>query len=352
MSDKLLVSIGSMAHRTMDFQPQSLTRRQLLRLVGFSGAAAALSTLLPRALAAERSAPSLKGSEPGYYRFNLGSIEAVAVSDGGIASPLSQMKWWADIPDAEVSATLQSAFESPNEIRLGITVLLLRIGGQLVMIDSGCGSLFGPIGGHLIPNLATIGVHPEDISTIILSHLHGDHFGGLMNSEQKPSFPNAKVFINEVEHAFWSQSSPDLSAVRMPEDGKKMALQNAKLCLAALKDRWQLIKAGDELFPGVKTVNAPGHTPGHMGVEISSGSERLLHIADAAHHHTVSFEHPEWKFVADTQPELAEKTRRELFQRAVADRLRLFGAHLPFPALGHVRKADGHYEYVIEPWVS
>jgi hypothetical protein len=89
-----------------------------------------------------------------------------------------------------------------------------------------------------------------------------------------------------------------------------------------------------------------------VAVLLGEGPDRLLHIADAAHHHTFSFEHPEWAFVADVQPEVAKATRRALLARAAQERLRLFGAHLPFPALGHVKAIDGHYEYVIEPWVT
>jgi glyoxylase-like metal-dependent hydrolase (beta-lactamase superfamily II) len=128
-------------------------------------------------------------------------------------------------------------------------------------------------------------------------------------------------------------------------------VKNAHLYLNAFKGKWNLVKAGDKPFPGVEVVDAFGHTPGHTALLIGEGENRLLHIADAAHHHTLSFEHPEWKFVADVQPDVAVETRRRLLKRAAEERLTIFGAHLPFPALGHVRESTGHFEYEIQPWV-
>lgn len=322
-----------------------MSRRELLRLLGLGGAALALSPLMARA-----AGVSLAGDEPNFYRFKIGEIEAVALFDGNIVSPLSKMAWWADVPNDKVATVLQSAFVSPDEIRLAITVLLLRLGNDLVMIDSGCGPLFGDTGGRLVESLHSIGIAPDQITGVVVSHMHGDHFGGLLDGEMKPVFPNAKIYLNEIEHAFWSEKTPDLGAVRMPEAGKAFALKNAHSYLEALKDHWTLVKSGQKLFDSLEIIAAPGHTPGHSAVLVSSGNTALLHVADAVHHHAVSFEHPDWKFVADTQPDVAVKTRQALLDRAATQRLLLYGAHLPFPAIGHVRKGEGHFEYVIEPW--
>lgn len=297
-------------------------------------------------------APSLSGAEPSFYRFHVGEIEAVALVDGALASPLSAMSWWADVPAKDVAASLQAAFDAPDVIKLAFTVLLLRTGSELVLVDSGCGPLFGPVGGHLKESLAAIGVQPEQITAVVLSHAHGDHFGGLLDAQKTPVFPNARLIINRAEYDFWTQAAPDLAAVRMDADAKKTAVTNAQNYLSVLKDRWHFTKPGDKPVPGIEIVDAPGHTPGHVAVMVSSKEEKLLHVADAMHHHAVSFEHPDWMFVADVLPGVALQTRRRLMERAASERLRLFGAHLPFPALGHVRKAAGHFEYVIEPWTA
>ncbi len=331
------------------FASDSISRRAALRALTLGGVAIALApSVISRALGA--TAPSLAGKQPTFYRFNIGDIEAVALNDGDIAGSLKEMAWWAGVPEAQLVTTLQSAFLPPNLVRLAVTVLLLRCGDELVLIDSGCGNLFGAIGGRLVQSLAGIGIRPEQINTVVVSHLHADHFGGLLDASKTPTFPNARLVLNRAEHAFWSQPNPDLSAVAMPDEAKRQALVNAQSYLSAFKDRWHLVAPGEKPVAGLEIIDAPGHTPGHVGVMISSRDDRLLHVADAVHHHAISFEHPEWHFVADVQPDIAEKTRRALLARAAAERLRIYGAHLPFPALGHVRKSDGHFEYVIEPW--
>ncbi len=327
-----------------------LSRRQALRFLGLTGAAAALAPLLRLEGRGANDPVSLAGAEPGYYRFHIGNIEAVALKDGGIFGPLSKMTWWADVSEKDMVSTLQSAFLSPNELGLAFSVLLLHVGNELVLIDSGCGPLFGPLGGQLVSSLAAVGIKPEQITAVVLSHAHGDHFGGLLDAQKSPTFKNAQLFIHETEYDFWTQAQPDMSAVRMPDEAKKEAAHNAQTYLETLKDRWQKVRGGQKLFGALEIVDAPGHTPGHSAVLISSEGESLLHVADAIHHHAVSFEHPDWKFIADVQPGVALQTRRRLLERAVTERLRLFGAHLPFPALGHVKKSDGHFEYVIEPW--
>jgi glyoxylase-like metal-dependent hydrolase (beta-lactamase superfamily II) len=337
--------------RKPSFLSSALSRRDALKLLGIGGAAAAFAPRLFSAGSAD-APPSLAGPQPHYYRFHMGDLEAVALLDGEISGSLKDMAWWVNVPEAQLSTTLQSAFEAPNEIRLAFTVMLVRTGNELLLIDSGCGPLFGPIGGKLISSLAAIGIKPEQITTVLVSHLHGDHFGGLLDGEKRPVFPNARLLVNEREHAFWSQASPDVSAVAMPDAARRQAVDNAHAYLTALKDRWHFVKPGETPVPGVEIIDAPGHTPGHIAALLGQGDQRVLHLADAAHHHAISFEHPEWKFVADVQPEVAQQTRRTLLGRAARERLRVFGAHLPFPALGHVRAASGHFEYVIEPWAG
>jgi glyoxylase-like metal-dependent hydrolase (beta-lactamase superfamily II) len=330
--------------------PATLSRRDALRLLGLSGLALAAMPAWLRA--ASGPAPELTGTEPGFYRFRIGGLEAVALSDGGISGPLSTMNFWADVQNKVIVDALYAAFEPP-EIHLGFSVLLVKVGNELVLVDTGCGSLFGPIGGRLVGNLAAIGVTPEQITTVILSHAHGDHMGGLLNLQTgQVTFKNARHLIHGSEYDFWMGGNPDLSAVRMPDDAKATAKANARKVLDGLKDRWERVNPGDKPMAGLEIIDAPGHTPGHIGVLYTDGGESLLHVADAAHHHTLSFEHPEWGFIADVQPEVAKQTRRRLLARAAEERIRIFGAHLPFPAIGHVRATEGHFEYVIEPWNS
>jgi glyoxylase-like metal-dependent hydrolase (beta-lactamase superfamily II) len=331
----------------------SLSRRDALRLFGLAGSAALLTPRLLQAaepVTVKLPAPSLAGTQPGFYRFRIGSLEALALNDGGFAPAIAESPFGIGEPHAKVSAVLHDAFLATDRVQLPFNVLLVRMDSELIMIDTGCGTLFGPAGGRLVANLAAAGIKPEQITGIILTHAHADHFGGLLDATTKePVFKNAKLFISRKEHAFWTGASPDLSAQPLPEETRKSSIAGAQSCLEALKGRWQFIAHGEKLLEGLEIIDAPGHTPGHVALLFSSGSEQLLHFADAAHNHAISFAHPEWTMAFDTQPPIAIATRKKLFDRAAADRVRVFGGHMPFPSLGHLRATDGHYEYVIEP---
>lgn len=341
---------------TMSFRTSarssSLSRRDALRLFGLAGVTAAFAPSLVRgaeATGARPSIPSLAGAQPGFFRFKIGAFEALAVNDGGFAPPVEQSPFGVGEPREKVSETLREAFLAPDKTQIPFNVLLVRMGSELVMIDAGCGSAMGPAGGRLVENLAAAGVKPEQISAIILTHAHGDHFGGLLDGSDQPVFKNAQLFVTRVEHDFWTGSSPDLSELKMPAETKAGFIKGAQKYLNAFKGKWQFIKPGEKLLDGIEIVDEPGHTPGHIGVLFASGSDQLLHFVDVAHHHALSFAHPEWVLAFDAQPKLAIETRRKIFDRAAADRVRVFGAHMPFPALGHVRSLQGRYEYVIEP---
>lgn len=330
----------------------NFSRRDALRLLGLAGTAALFTPSLLRA--AEPTAtpilpPTLSGTQSGFYRFKIGALEALALNDGGITPAVADSPFGVGEPRENVIATLHDAFLPTDKVQLPFNVLVVRIGSELIMVDSGCGPVYGAAGGRLVANLAAAGVKPEQITAIILSHVHGDHFGGLLDANKEPVFKNAKLFIHRQEHAFWTGSSPDLSAMKFPEENKKAAIVGAQTYLNALKGKWQFITGGDKLLDGIEVVEAFGHTPGHIALLLSSGSDQLLHFVDAAHNNAISFAHPEWIVAFDTQPQVAIATRRKLYDRAAADRVRVFGAHMPFPALGHIRATSGHYEFVIEP---
>jgi glyoxylase-like metal-dependent hydrolase (beta-lactamase superfamily II) len=339
-------------HPTRSVQP-NLTRRDALRFFGIAGTAALFAPQAGRsAEPAATSVPSASGAQPGFYRFKIGSFEATAFIDGGMASPTTQFQPWKGPGTEDIGSVLKNEFLAPDEIRIPFCVLLVNTGSERVLVDAGSGPLFGPIGGKLPAQLAAAGVTPEQITAVILTHAHGDHMGGLLDpATQAPVFKNARHFIHRREYEFWTGSSPDLSGINLPDSERQGFIAAAKTHLAAIK--FDRIKDGEKLLDGLEIIDTPGHTPGHISLLFSSGSEQLLHLVDTVHHHVFSFAHPEWSIAFDADPTLAIKTRKKILDRAAADRLRIFGSHLPFPSLGHVRvTAKDRYEHVIEPWIA
>ncbi len=326
------------------------TRRDALKIAGAAGVMAALPwSGMP---VAEAAAPSLKGPQAGgYYRFAIGEIVAIVVSDGDLNFKPIQPTLAPEASKEELDGMLRSAFLPTDRLTLDVNTLLLKIGGELVLVDTGAGGLFGPTLGKQRERLSAAGVRPEQVTAVVLTHAHGDHFGGLLDGAGKPVFPNAAYFASKTEVDYWTGPDPDMSKLRIPEENKKVFAANAKRYIGAIKDRLTPVSAGQKILPGMEVLSAPGHTPGHIALLVSSGKEALLNAADTVHHHILMFAHPEWTSAFDSDPQMGAETRRKLLDRAAVDGLRVLGYHLPFPGIGHVRTAKGGaFEWLPEPW--
>ncbi len=272
------------------------------------------------------------------FPFKIGNFECIALCDGTFA--YSGQTFFVNAPRERLEQALREHDIEPGEIAAPWTCLFINTGQHWVLADTGGGAGPVPSAGRLLPNLQAEGIEPVHIDTVILTHGHPDHIGGSTDAEGRPAFPNARYVMWKDEWEFWT-SEPDLARLEVGEDLRQFILMLARKNLPPIKGQLDLLDRETEVLPGIQAIPAPGHTPGHMVLAISSGSERLLYIADAALH-PVHLEQPDWYPAFDLAPDKAMATRRQLLDRASAEKALVIACHFPFPGLGHViQKGEG-----------
>ncbi len=205
------------------------------------------------------------------YGFNVGAIQCAPVSDGSLPYPPTW--FFANVPQQRLEEELRAHGLRSDEIAGTYTCLLVSTGKNKVLIDTGAGKM-APSTGELLGNLERAGVGAREIDAVILTHGHPDHIGGAVDAEGKPAFPNARYMMWKDEWEFWTSENPDLSAMQVPEELKTgMILGTARRCLPPLRPQMELIEKESEVLPGIHLLRAPGHTPGHAALAISSGRD-------------------------------------------------------------------------------
>lgn len=317
-------------------QPSSPFRPSRRDLMGAGIAAAAVSALpLPSAHA---KAPFAGPSRALYRRFAFGQFEITTIFDGAITIDGPHPIFGENQPLADVQALARDNFLPDSTMQVGFTPVVVNTGANLVLFDTGNGAARRPNAGLLGERLTAAGINPADIDTIVITHCHPDHIGGLMEAGQ-PAFPKARLVINEAEWAFWSAEDKLQGAT---ERTAKVVQAN----LVPLKSQLDIIKAGADVVAGIRTVDLSGHTPGMMGAFIESGGKTLMLVADLTNHAVMSLQRPNWHVRFDMDKERAGYTRRTVLQQIAAERMPFIGYHMPFPAVGFVEAAGDGFRYV------
>lgn len=315
-----------------------LSRRGLI--LGAAGGTALLAAGRPHPVqaAAHATAPL-----PTFYDRMVGDLRVTTLLDGYFDLDQNLV---TNLGDEQIAEGMEAAYLDPaNPIPLAISIHVIRQGDQVTLVDAGAGDAFGPTAGRLRTSLESLGVAPEDVTRIVLTHMHPDHIGGLVG-DNGPVFPNASLHVSETDHAFWTDETIASGA---PESSQGF-FALARAVSEAYAQRTEMFGDNTDLGGGLTTLAMPGHTPGHSGVRVSDASDQLIIWGDSTAVASLQFSHPDAGIAFDADGVRAAETRRRVLDMVVADKIAVAGTHLPFPGIGHVEEKDGAYAWVPEEW--
>jgi glyoxylase-like metal-dependent hydrolase (beta-lactamase superfamily II) len=312
------------------------------KLIRFIPALGIAALVIGFSFTVHAEAPRVQTQVPGFYRMQLGQFEITALYDGAIELETKLLK---NVTPADLNRLLSRMFVGNPKMQTAVNAYLINTGENLVLVDTGTANLFGPALGFVPENLRAAGYDPAQVDTIVITHLHGDHMGGLNDAAGQPIFPKARVFVSQADNDFWlSQKIADASPAGL-QPFFKMARDSAAPYLAS--GQWKTFTEGSMPVPGIRAVKANGHTPGHTAYAVASEGQKLLIWGDLVHAHAVQFAKPGVSIEYDIDQKQAIATRLGILKTVAASKSLVAGMHLPFPGIGHVRaEGKGRYAWV------
>jgi len=271
----------------------------------------------------------------GFYRRTIGDLVVTMIVDG---SETFSFDILSDNVTAEEAKKLLVAAGHPPLPCMPVNAYVVQDGKRTVLIDSGDGNSMGS-GGRLHAELAAANIAAANVDTILLTHAHPDHVGGLAVGGS-PLFPNAELILHSAELEFWQsertiQKAPHLQQVRDLACNTFLAYQD---CLRPM--------GGGEVVPGISLQPLPGHTPGNSGYLIQSGKESVLIWGDIVHWPDIQIPHPEVTLSFDIDPAQMICTRKRLLEQVASENILIGGMHLNSP--GFIRIKHDSRSYAIE----
>ena len=291
-------------------------------------------------------AAKLSDRQAKIYGFKLGGFEIAAIMDSKSVRDKLHPNFGGNASAEEVHALARSNNIDSNRFEHPYSPTLINTGKELVLIDTGNGALGKEYPqlrarlpyGELVTLLGSVGIAPEDIDVVVLTHGHPDHIGGLVEGG-KPVFPNARYVFGAAEFDFWHKGENVREARKFNRE------LYAKICVP-LANRATMVKPGDEVAAGIRAVDAFGHSPGLLAFHIESEGKRFMVTADTFTQYVMAVQRPDWYFDMDDDKDKAVASRKRMLDMLATDRVMLASFHFPFPGIGWIEKGASGYRFV------
>lgn len=280
---------------------------------------------------------------PPVYHRRVGDILVTAMSDGAVEPDLA---CFIGLTESEAREMFRRDGQAGSLV--SVNTFLLRTENFTVLVDAGSSNFYGDVLGELPRTMEAAGVRPEDIDAVLLTHMHPDHSGGLIYPDGRAFFPRAELVVDRTEYDHWHD---DEAAAAADERKRLRYFTWTRRQLDPYRDRLRFTpRAGAEIFPGIRAIPTPGHTPGHTGYMIESRQQRLFIWGDVAHMPSIQVPRPDISVIYDTDPGQAAETRRIILEMLASQDIPVAGMHIHFPGFASIVRSGDGYRLAPEPW--
>jgi glyoxylase-like metal-dependent hydrolase (beta-lactamase superfamily II) len=308
-----------------------------------AGLAAALGVASQVRLVGPALAQRTPGPAMPFYKYKVGDLDITEVYDG-IWEKAHDPAFFKNASIDDVKTALRAAGETDEFVPIPFTPMALtRPNGEVILFDPGTGGQVQPTAGKFLENLKAAGIDPAKVTKIMISHMHPDHIFGLMAKDTNAQvYPNAEIVLSVPEYKFWTDPA---TLEKLPAARRPVAQR-----IQATFPTWKNVRQVDgevEVAPGIRTIVTPGHTPGHISFHVSSGNAQMIYSADTFYQPAFSMHTPEWQGAFDQDGPTAERSRRALAERLVADKILVTGYHFPWPGGGMLSRDGNAYALTV-----